>query len=124
MRGKRVGPFVIPAVRIMAWVLLIIIVLLTLAPPAFRPSTRVPHTLEHAGIFLLAGIAFGLGYEAQRKLLAIGAIAFGAALELLQTMVPGRHARLGDFLIDATAGLVGVLVGAALSQTLGLLAKS
>ena len=117
MRGKTATPFVISAARLTAWVLLTLIVLLTLSPPGFRPSTPVPHTLEHAGIFLLAGIAFGWGYRAQIKFLLVGAIAFGAALELTQSVVPGRHARLSDFLIDVTAGAAGAILGAIFTST-------
>jgi VanZ family protein len=38
------------------------------------------------------------------------AIVFCAALELLQLGVPGRHARLSDFLIDAGAVCFGIAI--------------
>jgi VanZ family protein len=38
------------------------------------------------------------------------AIMFCAALELLQLAVPGRHARVSDFLIDAGAACCGIAI--------------
>jgi VanZ family protein len=32
------------------------------------------------------------------------------ALELLQLLVPGRHARLEDFIVDAIAACAGIVV--------------
>ncbi len=116
MSGTRADSLVVPAARVAAWCLLTIIVFLTLSPASLRPVTPVPHALEHAAIFFLAGLAFGVGYEAQTRALAIGAIAFSTALELAQLMVPGRHARLNDFFVDAVAALAGVLIGAASSH--------
>jgi VanZ family protein len=34
------------------------------------------------------------------------------ALELLQLLVPGRHARLEDFVVDALAALAGFAIAA------------
>src|SRR5262249_36550272 len=117
MRAGGVSSLLVLSIRVAAWVLLVAIVALTLAPPKFRPLTLAPHMLEHAGIFLLTGTAFGFGYKMQRKAFFIGALAFGATLELTQSFVPGRHARLSDFLIDAIAGATGVILGASFSGT-------
>jgi VanZ family protein len=102
--------------RVAAWLLLSAIVVLTLVPPSLRPTTFVPHKIEHAGIFLAVGISFGMGYVGRERLLSIGAIVFCAVIELAQLYVPGRHARLSDFIVDAIAGLIGVFVGSILIQ--------
>jgi VanZ family protein len=47
--------------------------------------------------------AFGLGYKRRHDLLAILLVVFSGAIEIAQLFVPGRHARLGDFIIDAVA---------------------
>jgi hypothetical protein len=88
-----------------------VIVFLSMAPPELRPVTPLPHIIEHAGIFALAGINFALGYPGRERLLSTGAILFCAGIELVQLAIPGRHARLSDFLVDAAAALVGVLLG-------------
>jgi VanZ family protein len=98
--------------RVAAWLLLSSIVGLTVVPPSSRPTTFVPHEMEHAAIFFATGISFGMVYVGREWLLSIGAISFCAAIELLQLYIPGRHARLSDFVVDATAAVFGVFVGA------------
>jgi VanZ family protein len=103
--------------RVVAWLLLLAIVVLSVVPPSSRPTAFVPHNFEHAAIFLAAGISFGTAYRGGERVLSIGAIIFFAAIELTQLYVPGRHARLSDFIVDATAAVLGVFVGCILLRT-------
>ena len=96
--------------RVVAWLLLLAIVVLSVVPPSLRPTTSAPHQIEHAAIFLATGISFGMAYLGRERLLSIGAIIFCAAIELAQLYVPGRHGRLSDFIVDATAAVLGVFV--------------
>jgi VanZ family protein len=100
--------------RAVAWFMLSTVVVLTLVPPGVRPTTFVPHKIEHAGAFLAVGISLGMAYLGRERLLSIGAIAFCAAIELAQRYVPGRHARLSDFIVDTIAGVAGVFLGSTL----------
>lgn len=104
-------------IRILAWLLLTLIVVLSLAPPAFRPQTSVSHTIEHAGIFLATGIAFGISYGRRGALLYLAAIVFCAALEIAQAFDPGRHARMSDFLVDFISMWLGLLAGSLLGRS-------
>ncbi len=97
--------------RVVAWLVLAAIVVLSLVPPSARPTTFVPHKIEHAGIFFADGIAFGVAYFGYRWLLSIGAVIFCAGIEIAQLIVPGRHARLGDFFVDAFAVCIGIFAG-------------
>jgi VanZ family protein len=98
----------------LAWFVLAVIIVLSLVPPGFRPATFMPHKIEHASIFLLDGIAFGIAYCGYERFLSIGAVIFCATIELAQLTIPGRHARLSDFFVDAVAICVGIVVGSAL----------
>lgn len=89
--------------QIVAWTLAAIIAVLSLTPPDLRPETGMPHNLEHALIYSATGIAFALGYDRRYGLLSIFLIIFAGAIETAQLFVPGRHARLGDFVVDAVA---------------------
>jgi len=109
--------------RAVAWLMLLAIVVLTAVPPGLRPTTFLPHEIEHAGIFLVAGISFGMAYLGREWLLSIVAIAFCAAIELAQLYVPGRHARLTDFIVDAIAAVMGVFVGSILLRKCGFLSQ-
>jgi VanZ family protein len=79
------------------------IVALSLSPASVRPTTGAPHDLEHLLIFVATGMAFGLGYPHRSGLLTIALPTFAVVIEVAQTWVPGRHARMSDFLVDATA---------------------
>jgi VanZ like protein len=94
--------------RLVAWLLAVAIFLLSVGPPSTRPVTGAGHNFEHLLIFVAMGGAFYLGYRCRISLLLIALTAFAGAVELAQAMVPGRHARLSDFLIDAAASFVGI----------------
>jgi VanZ family protein len=94
--------------RLAAWLLLIAIVILSVVPPDYRPVTPAPHNFEHGGIFILTGLAFGLGYQRWRLGQAAALVVFSAGIELLQLAVAGRHSRLSDFLVDAVSVSLGV----------------
>lgn len=102
----------IGAARIVAWLLLIVIVILTLVPPGLRPVPGLPHNVEHVAIFLLMGAAFGLAYRDHAWSLGVAGILFAAGLELSQIVIPGRHARLSDFLFNALGTCAGIAMAA------------
>jgi len=94
--------------QVVAWLLALTIVMLSLGPASTRPVTGAGHDFEHLLIFAATGGAFGLGYPRRIWLLPLALLAFSGAIELAQMLVPGRHARLSDFLTDAAASCVGL----------------
>jgi VanZ family protein len=106
--------------RLAAWVLVTVIVLISLVPPALRPETGLPNNFEHFAIFAAAGAAFGFGYSRRPNVLMVCLVIFAGAIELAQILVPGRHARLSDFIVDAVSMCVSVVVGSIfVSRVLG-----
>jgi VanZ family protein len=101
--------------QIAAWLLLMVIVVLSVVPPTDRPITPAPHNIEHLGIFLFTGLAFGLGYETRHLAQAFGLVIFSAAIELIQLAIPGRHARFSDFVVDALSVSIGTILAWAMS---------
>jgi VanZ family protein len=95
-------------IRLIAWLLLATAIVLTVVPAEFRPVTGAPSPVEHFAMFFLIGSAFALGYSRSDYPLCGAAIAFAGSLELLQLFVPGRHARLSDFVIDALSAVIGI----------------
>jgi uncharacterized oligopeptide transporter (OPT) family protein len=90
------------------WLLGVSIVILSLVPPSARPVTAAGSGFEHALIFAATGAAAYLGYP-RRPYVLIGALlAFAIAVELAQFMVPGRHPRVSDLVIDGAAACLGV----------------
>ena len=80
----------------------------SLVPPSYRPVTILPHSFEHFVAFFLLGLAFGLGYAKRYLLTLLFLTAYASIIELAQIFVPGRHARISDFLTDAIAATFGV----------------
>lgn len=97
--------------QIAGWLLLVVTAGLSLVPPSYRPVTVIPHNLEHLAIFLATGFAFGLGYPNKYVSRIVFLIAFVAFIEIAQLLVPGRHARVSDFIIDALGVSIGVGLG-------------
>jgi len=95
-------------IRLIAWVLLATAIVLTVVPAHYRPVTGAPSPVEHFAMFFLIGSAFALGYSRSDYILCGAAIVFAGSLELLQLLVPTRHARLNDFVIDALAAVIGI----------------
>jgi VanZ family protein len=101
-----------------AWLCLVVIGVLSLVEPALRPVTILPHDLEHAAIFALAGFTVGLGYPDHGLRNAIALTVFAGAVELAQLYAPGRHARWSDFAVDAAAACIGVGVAVMMTRML------
>jgi VanZ family protein len=98
------------------WGLLLAIAAVSLVPPELRPTTDFPNYLEHATIFFLAGLALGIGYPSGVLGWILRLTAFTAAIEIAQLWVPGRHARLLDFAVDAFSICMGLAIGASLAK--------
>jgi len=71
---------VVIALRALAWILLATIVVVTLAPPTFRPVSGMPSLLEHFAIFFLTGAVFALAYDVRANLLVASAVIFSLCL--------------------------------------------
>src|SRR5262245_53725607 len=110
--------------RLISWLLLAAAAFLTLAPRTYRPYTGVEHHLEHFLAFALLGLVFGLGYPRRPVVLALIGVMAAAVLEILQRWVPGRHALLADFLINAAGVCAGVAAAVALTWLLAMRKKN
>lgn len=101
------------AARIAAWLLLLGAAILTLGPQRIRPYTGVEHDLEYALAFALIGLAFGLAYPRYRLPLAMLAVAGIGLMEIVQQWVPGRHANVRDFAVNAMGAWAGIAAATA-----------
>ena len=110
--------------RIVAWLLTAAVTFATLGPARLRPHSDLGQDGEHALAFVLVGLAFGLAYPRRRLLTAAIAVILIGVLELLQLWMPGRHARWGDFVVDALAACMGIAVAAVLDWAMQLMRQS
>src|SRR5256885_4108610 len=103
--------------RIFAWLLAAAVTFATLGPAMLRPRSELGQNGEHAIAFVLVGLAFGVAYSRQRLLTSVISVVAIGVLEILQLWVPGRHARLVDFVGDALAACIGLAMAAGLGWT-------
>ena len=104
--------------RIFAWLLAAAVTFATLGPPQYRPHSNLGQDGEHALAFVLVGLAFGLAYPQRRLLTTAIAVVMIGVLEILQLWMPGRHARLEDFVVDALTACLGLAVAAGLDWSM------
>ena len=103
------------AARTMAWLLALAILVLSVVPAKWRPQTGIPHDVEHFGIFVATGFAFGLGYARRYAAIAIAMAIFAGAIETAQLFVPGRYSLLMDFFLNTLALFYGVAAATSFS---------
>ena len=68
--------------------------------------------LNHLSAFCTLMLLAGLAWPRHQRRAAVGLLAYGGLIEVLQTQVPGRSAEWADLLADA----VGLLLALALRQ--------
>jgi VanZ family protein len=91
----------------LAWLSAFAVLVLSLSPPRYRIVTGAARELEHFTAFALVGLMLSLAYPERRLKLVVVGIGAIAVIELLQIFVPGRHAYLSDFLLNALGLCVG-----------------
>jgi VanZ family protein len=102
--------------KIIAWLPAAAVTFATLGPARLRPHSNLGQDGEHTLAFILIGLAFGFAYTGNRLRTAAVAVILSGVLELLQLVVPGRHARLEDFIVDALEACAGLIIAAVLSS--------
>lgn len=83
-------------------------------PQADTGWDKANHLLAFAVLALLASGGWGTGH---RRLIAIGLLAYGGLIELLQTQLPPRSGEWADLLADAVGVALGLLLAQALSRS-------
>jgi hypothetical protein len=98
--------------KIAAWAIFAAIVAMTLGPIWLRPESHLPANFERFAAFVVLGACFMLAYPRHSMIVLIFLIVAAGALELAQTIVPGRHGRMVDFGFK----LAGVVAGVCAAQ--------
>lgn len=104
------NPMVAISLKVISWVLILGLVIITVIPANERPGTGLQHDIEHFVAFALTGLVFGFAYVWQLRTLLVSAIIFALLLELSQIPLPTRHARLEDFIVDAAGACLAIFV--------------
>jgi len=105
--------------RILAWLLLLGLVIVTIGPISLRPVTPLPTQLERALALLVIGFVFALAYPRHIVIIAILVLGTTILLEFLQVLEPSRHGRLVDALVKLLGGAAGLAFGMLASRSRG-----
>ncbi|WPL15769.1 putative integral membrane protein [Thiorhodovibrio winogradskyi] len=99
--------------RGIAWLLVILVVVLSVLPTSVPPGFDGGDKLQHLLAYAVLGFFFAVLYPRHQRLALLGLILLGALLEWVQGLLPVRVASLPDWLADA----LGVLLGIWLAQS-------
>lgn len=102
--------------RIVAWLVLACIFIVTIGPIDWRPISGEPADVERFGAFFFVGALFALAYPKHWMLVLLLIVGCAGLFELLQRLTPGRHGEILDFLIKAAGALGGTATGYVLSR--------
>lgn len=97
--------------KILAWLLLVALAIVTVGPIGWRPVTHFSPQLERAVALMLVGFVFALAYP--RRILWVALLLFTstALFEALQGLEPSRHGRVADELVKLIGAAVGLFLG-------------
>lgn len=100
-----------PPCRILAWLCLAAIAVVTVGPLNWRPESGLSPQLERFAAFALVGLLFSTAYS--RHIFIAGAVLIAAAigLELLQLIEPSRHGRVFDAAVKIFGSVTGLTLG-------------
>ncbi|WP_233382670.1 VanZ family protein [Methylobacterium sp. C25] len=102
--------------RLMAWMLVVALVVVTLAPIGMRPAVIENANIERALAYALLGFLFAVGYPRHRFLAFAVGVAVAAGLEVGQVFTASRHGRVPDFMVKAVAAGIGVITAWVFAQ--------
>lgn len=97
--------------RILAWLLLIGLIVVTVGPIGWRPVSPLPTQIERALALMIVGFVFALAYPRHIVLITVLVLGTTAILEPLQIFEPSRHGRLVDALVKLLGGCIGLGAG-------------
>jgi hypothetical protein len=105
-----------PPCRILAWLCLVGIAIVTVGPLNWRPESGISPQIERFAAFALAGLLFSTAYS--RHILIASAIVVAAAIgfELLQLIEPSRHGRVFDAAVKIVGSITGLTIGYCFSR--------
>src|SRR5258708_17959990 len=97
-----------------AWAILIFIAYATLSPIQDRPTLPASTTFEHLAAYAALGALFRLGHPRHLAFASLMVCGSGVLLELLQNLLPDRHARVQDLVEKLLGGCIGLALGSLL----------
>ena len=101
----------IDILRLLAWLSLAIIVVVSVVPGELRPHSGQPVQIERFLPFAISGLLLSIAFP--RRFIFVPLTIFGLAvgLEVLQLILPSRHGGLDDLATKLIGGTAGIGAG-------------
>lgn len=100
-----------PFWRTAAWILLLLVVILSVVPSGMPTGFDGGDKLQHLSAYMILGFFFAVLYPRRRPVVLLGLLLLGVLLEAVQGLLPVRVASPFDML----ANTLGVLLGGLLA---------
>jgi VanZ family protein len=91
----------------MAFAALLSLAVLKIVPLRLRPSDMLSNHLDHVVAYFVTGALIALAWRLRPSIIVPALILLAAFLEALQFLSQTRHARLLDFMLDASGAVLG-----------------
>ena len=112
------------AVRITAWLSILIVLVVTVVPIGFRPTTGLSPNIERFCVMAAVGALFAAAYPGRFWLIVLALSLAAAMFEPLQFIAAGRHPSLHDVEVKALGAALGAVIGYAMARVTGWTANS
>lgn len=104
------------AIRSAAWLSIAIVLLVTIVPIGFRPTTGFSPNIERFCVMAAVGALFAAAYPRKFWLIVLALSLAAAVFEPLQFIAVGRHPSLRDAELKSLGAAIGAAVGYAVSS--------
>jgi len=101
--------------RILSWLCIVAIIVLSLLPGSLRPHLFENGSIEHVLAYAGTGFLLAISYHAlhTRLLFLVGLGVLSCLFEIAQIWIPDRHPQVIDAVASTAGAAIGLLVGAA-----------
>jgi hypothetical protein len=111
-------------IRSAAWLSILIVLLATLVPIGWRPTTGLSPNIERFCAMAAVGALFAAGYPRRFWLIVLTLSLAAAIVEPLQFIAAGRHPSFRDVEFKSLGAAIGAAFGYAAASVTGLIASS
>ena len=109
-------------VRSAAWLSILIVLLVTLVPIGWRPTTGLSPNIERFCVMAAVGALFAAAYPRRFWLVVLTLSLTAAMVEPLQFMAAGRHPSFRDVEFKSLGAAIGAVFGYVVASVTGLAA--
>lgn len=103
-------------IRSAAWLSIAIVLLVTIVPIGFRPTTGFSPNIERFCVMAVVGALFAAAYPRKLWLIVLALSLAAALFEPLQYIAAGRHPSLRDVEFKSLGAAIGATFGYAVAR--------